>query len=68
LEYIECPSLRKALELGLTSGKIPKPKRIKRRAIPSSQSKDSNEPNSLEDLDLDDAIFDDQNDDDDDFF
>jgi len=65
LEVIECPTLKQALELGLTSGCIPKPRKIKRATKPN---KDSKEPNSLEDLDLDEVIFDDGEDDEDDAF
>jgi len=65
LEVIECPTLKQALELGLTSGSIPKPRKMKRTAKAKS---DSNEPNSLEDLDLDDVILDDEDDDEDDYF
>eukprot|EP00526_Cylindrotheca_closterium_P004931 CAMPEP_0113612174 /NCGR_PEP_ID=MMETSP0017_2-20120614/5959_1 /TAXON_ID=2856 /ORGANISM="Cylindrotheca closterium" /LENGTH=637 /DNA_ID=CAMNT_0000521191 /DNA_START=20 /DNA_END=1933 /DNA_ORIENTATION=+ /assembly_acc=CAM_ASM_000147 len=60
LEVIECPTLKQALELGLTSGSIPMPRKIKRSTKPKM---DSNEPNSLEDLDLDDVILDDGEDD-----
>lgn len=65
LEVIECPTLRQALELGLTSGSIPMPKRIKRSSKPT---RDSNEPTSVEYLDLDDVILDDEDDDEDDAF
>ena len=56
LEYYECPTLRQALELGLVTGKIPTPKKISRKSPRASKS---NEPSGMEDLDLDDVIFDD---------
>lgn len=61
LEVIECPTLRQALELGLTSGKIPVPRKIKRRAPPTKSSSD--EPGSMQELNLDDVIMDDGEDD-----
>lgn len=65
LEVIECPTLKQALELGLTTGFIPMPKKIKRATKTNS---DSNEPDSLEELYLDDVILDDGEDDEDDAF
>lgn len=65
LEVIECPTLKKALELGLTSGRIPTPRKF--RQTPKAKL-DSMEPSSLEDLDLDDVILDDGEDDEEDVF
>lgn len=62
LEVIECPTLRQALELGLTSGMIPAPRKIKRKAPPKNQSS-SDEPGSMQELDLDEVILDDGEDD-----
>eukprot|EP00980_Cylindrotheca_fusiformis_P010007 scaffold2214_cov139-Cylindrotheca_fusiformis.AAC.4 len=66
LEVIECPTLRQALELGLTSGKIPIRQKLKRKA-PASKRSSSNEPKSMQELDLDDVILDDEEDDENDY-
>ena len=62
MEYIECPTLRQALELGLISIiPIPKPKNPKSK-------KGSNAPGSMKELQLDEIILDDEDDEDDFYF
>jgi DNA repair protein RadA/Sms len=66
MEYLECPTLRQALELGLTAA-IPKRRRKTSSSTPSGTAKGSSSlkasPESLDELELNDIILDDDEDD-----
>jgi DNA repair protein RadA/Sms len=61
MDILECPTLKQALELGLTSA-IPKRQRNNK-----SRSTSSKAPESLDELELEDIILDDDEDDEEDF-
>lgn len=61
MEYLECPTLKQALELGLTSAI---PKRKKRQPV-KQETKRKNSPETLDDLEFNDVILDDEDDEDD---
>jgi len=70
MEYIECPNLKEALQLGLTSNLPARKRRARptseRSAKPSSsRNKPASQPASFEELDFDDVIMDDEDDEDD---
>lgn len=66
MEYLECPTLRQALELGLTAAI---PRRNRKATNKSSTAHSGNSfkksPETLEELELNDIILDDEEDDDD---
>jgi DNA repair protein RadA/Sms len=63
MEYIECPTLKQALELGLTAGLPKRQRRTPGKKKASSKKKLS--PDSLEEWELENIIVDDEDDEDD---